>query len=399
MLHFVKPAVLIPDVQTRAQLAALRSLGAAGYDTHAVSHRHSAMGLRSNYAIHRALHPEYSDPRFCDWLRTYCDQNAIKMIVPSAGILEAVRKEFLAFKPLLPVAQDPQVVFRANDKIATYECWRARGLLNHHPLTIIVSRGDKFDISNFPTPIYLKGGHGFDGETPGAGFHCCASADLAYRAISEMHDAGYREVLVQGGVTGRQVCVSLLMGPNGALAGNVVADCHAEPHSKGTMSLRRTYWLQDIFDDAVRRLRALEWIGCAMVEYRRDDETGAFHVIEVNARFWQYLHLDLHAGVDFPRLLAEWFLEGRDPEPIIPKQGLVCRDTFPGEFAQLVDAFRRPTGRTRALIGFLSRFFDPRIYSDLNFRGDRMIFYSELTKFLRSEIVGLGRKIHRTAEA
>jgi hypothetical protein len=111
-----------------------------------------------------------------------------------------------------------------------------------------------------------------------------------------------------------------------------------------------------------------------MMEYRRDDETGAFHVIEVNARFWQYLHLDLHAGVDFPRLLAEWFLEGREPEPVLPKQGIVCRDTFPGEFAQLVNALRRPRGRSRALVNFISRSFDHRIYSDLNFRGDRMIF-------------------------
>ena len=395
MLRFVKPAVLIPDVQTRAQLAALRSLGAAGYDTHAVSHRHSAMGLRSNYAIHRALHPEYSDPTFCDWLRTYCDQNAIKLIVPSAGILEAVRREFSAFKPLLPVADDPQVVFRANDKVATYECWRANGLLEHHPLTIVATHGEAFDLSAFPAPIFIKGGQGFDGETPGEGFHSCSSVELADRTIHEMHDAGYSKVLVQGGVTGRQVCVSLLMGASGALAANVVVDCHAEPHSKGTMSLRRTHWLQDVFEDAVRRLRALQWMGCAMVEYRRDDETGAFNVIEVNARFWQYLHLDLHAGVDFPRLLAEWFLEGRDPEPIIPKQGLVCRDTFPGEVAQLVNALRRPDGRSTALIGFLSRFFDPRIYSDLNFRGDRMIFYSELVRFLHSEIVNLGRKVHR----
>jgi predicted ATP-grasp superfamily ATP-dependent carboligase len=399
MLHVVKPAILIPDVHARGQLAALRSLGMAGYETHAVADRPSAVGLRSNYARHRALHPAYSDANFCGWLRAYCEQNAIKMIVPSGGLLQAVRSEFSTFQPLLPVAQEPQVVFRALDKIATYECWRANGLLEHHPLTVVVARGERVDLSAFPTPIYIKGGQGVDGETPGVGFHCCPSVDLAYRAISEMHDAGFGKVLVQGGVSGRQIGVSLFMGRNGALAGNVVADCHAEPHSKGTMSLRRTCWFQDIFDDAVRRLSALQWIGCAMMEYRRDDETGAFHVIEVNARFWQYLHLDLHAGVDFPRLLAEWFLEGRDPDPIIPKQGIVCRDTFPGEVAQLVSALRRPSGRSRAFLGFTRRFFDHRIYSDLNFRGDRMIFYSELMRFLKSEIAGLAKRFRQVVRA
>lgn len=388
----MKPAILVPDVQTRAQLAALRSLGRAGYETHAVAADAQAMGLRSTFARHTATHPRYGDPAFCDWLAAYVEANGIRMIVPSGGLLSAVRERFAEFKPLLPVAADPAIVYAGGDKIAAYDCWRAAGLLDHHPKTLVVRAGETPDLSGFPLPIYVKGGRGADGEVVGIGFHQCRSVDAAKDAIRKTLAAGYESVLVQGGVTGRQVGVSLLMGPEGPLAGNVVVDCHAEPHSKGTMSLRRTQWHQDIYDDAVRRLSALGWIGCAMVEYRRDDESGDFHVIEVNARFWQYLHLDLHAGVDFPRLAAEWFLEGRIPPPIRPKQNVVCRDTFPGEFAWLANALRRPGSKAARLGAFAWRFVDPRIHADLNFPGDRALYFREFGRFAANEIRALGRK-------
>lgn len=388
----MKPAILVPDVQTRAQLAALRSLGRAGYETHAVAADAQAMGLRSTFARHTATHPRYGDPAFCDWLAAYVEANGIRMIVPSGGLLSAVRERFAEFKPLLPVAADPAIVYAGGDKIAAYDCWRAAGLLDHHPKTLVVRAGETPDLSGFPLPIYVKGGRGADGEVVGIGFHQCRSVDAAKDAIRKTLAAGYESVLVQGGVTGRQVGVSLLTGPEGPLAGNVVVDCHAEPHSKGTMSLRRTQWHQDIYDDAVRRLSALGWIGCAMVEYRRDDESGDFHVIEVNARFWQYLHLDLHAGVDFPRLAAEWFLEGRIPPPIRPKQNVVCRDTFPGEFAWLANALRRPGSKAARLGAFAWRFVDPRIHADLNFPGDRALYFREFGRFAANEIRALRRK-------
>lgn len=388
----MKPAILVPDVQTRAQLAALRSLGRAGYETHAAAADPQAMGLRSTFARHTATHPRYGDPAFCDWLAAYVKANGIRMIVPSGGLLSAVRERFAEFSPLLPVSADPAIVYAGGDKIAAYDCWRAAGLLDHHPKTLVVRAGETPDLSGFPLPIYVKGGRGADGEVVGVGFHQCLSVNAAEDAIGRTLAAGYESVLVQGGVTGRQVGVSLLMGPEGPLAGNVVVDCHAEPHSKGTMSLRRTEWHQDIYDDAVRRLSALGWIGCAMVEYRRDDDTGDFHVIEVNARFWQYLHLDLHAGVDFPRLAAEWFLEGRIPPPIRPKQNVVCRDTFPGEFAWLANALRRPGSKAARLGAFAWRFIDPRIHADLNFPGDRALYFREFGRFAANEIRALRRK-------
>jgi len=51
---------------------------------------------------------------------------------------------------------------------------------------------------------------------------------------------------------------------------------------------------------AVALLRALNWSGVAMVEFRSDRATGRTELMEVNGRFWGSLALSIHAGLDFP---------------------------------------------------------------------------------------------------
>ncbi|PYP94619.1 MAG: hypothetical protein DMD38_15165 [Gemmatimonadetes bacterium] len=54
----------------------------------------------------------------------------------------------------------------------------------------------------------------------------------------------------------------------------------------------------------LRLLHALEWNGLAMIECKRDRETGRHVIMEVNGRLWGSLQLALDAGVDFPSLLV-----------------------------------------------------------------------------------------------
>lgn len=397
--------VLIPDAQTRAMLAAIRSLGRAGYRTHAIASSPCALGLHSRYARHRAVAPEFSDPSFLDWLAAYCRDNSIAMIVPSSSMLEAVRPRFAEFSTLLPVSPDPEVVYRVGDKIEAFRAYRDAPpeleLLSRHPATLVVTRDrplDQKELGLLRLPVYVKAG-ARDSDTGAADgvWECQTHAEAASR-IARLLDNDYRQVLAQAGVEGIQVCVGALMGDQGPLALNCVRDSHPSPHSSGTMSLRHTWWHQGIVDDAVARLSTLRWRGCAMVEYRWVPSTDEFNVIEINARFWQYLHLDLYSGVDFPRLLAEWFFEGRVADAPKPRQGVVCRDAFPGEVAQLVNALRdRKRGigaKTADVAAFFLRFLHPGIRADLLFPRDRLIYVRELRRFVLAEL-GLARTARR----
>src|SRR3546814_6719921 len=73
-----------------------------------------------------------------------------------------------------------------------------------------------------------------------------------------------------------------------------------------------------------------------MLEYRVGDGDGGFDFIELNPRNWQSLHLDLLAGVDFPRLQMAWF-EGqpRTSPPIY--RTVTCGDLWPVELIRMLE--------------------------------------------------------------
>lgn len=54
-----------------------------------------------------------------------------------------------------------------------------------------------------------------------------------------------------------------------------------------------------------RLLESLDWRGVAMIECKRDLDTGRHVLMEVNGRFWGSLQLAIDAGVDFPALLLD----------------------------------------------------------------------------------------------
>jgi predicted ATP-grasp superfamily ATP-dependent carboligase len=89
-------------------------------------------------------------------------------------------------------------------------------------------------------------------------------------------------------------------------------------------------------------LKALKWHGVAMVEFRlRPDGTPVF--LEVNGRFWTSLALAVHAGVDFPALLAK-LAEHGDVEPPGPYcVGVSCRWLL-GDARHLAEVWRGAPG-------------------------------------------------------
>jgi protein-tyrosine-phosphatase/predicted ATP-grasp superfamily ATP-dependent carboligase len=56
----------------------------------------------------------------------------------------------------------------------------------------------------------------------------------------------------------------------------------------------------ELLRSSMELLRALEWEGVAMVEFRVDRETGSRALMEVNGRFWGSVSFPIAAGVDFP---------------------------------------------------------------------------------------------------
>jgi len=81
-----------------------------------------------------------------------------------------------------------------------------------------------------------------------------------------------------------------------------------------------------LVESARRMLAALDWHGVAMAEFKWDQETDAFWLLEINGRFWGSLPLALAAGVDFPYYLYQVAVDATPSPPPSYPFGIVARD-------------------------------------------------------------------------
>jgi len=107
--------------------------------------------------------------------------------------------------------------------------------------------------------------------------------------------------LLQEFVPGRGVGIATLMHHGEALTLFQHGRLKEFPSAGGVSTVAESEPLDPALASASRALlRELGWDGVAMVEFRRDDATGAWVFMEVNGRYWGSVALALRAGVDFP---------------------------------------------------------------------------------------------------
>jgi predicted ATP-grasp superfamily ATP-dependent carboligase len=75
------------------------------------------------------------------------------------------------------------------------------------------------------------------------------------------------------------------------------------PPSGGPSVVAEAYYNEQILKDGTRMLDELQWEGVAMVEFKKDNKTGIYNLMEINAKFWGSLDLALVCGANFPQLL------------------------------------------------------------------------------------------------
>ena len=105
-----------------------------------------------------------------------------------------------------------------------------------------------------------------------------------------------------------------------------------------------------LLDSARRLLGALRWHGVAMVEFKYDEATGDYWLLEVNGRFWGSLPLALAAGMDFPYYLYQVAVGETPAAPAAYPEGVLARDAV-GELKHFVKVMAAGTGARLATLG------------------------------------------------
>lgn len=387
-------AILVPQVETLGMIGVVRSLGRAGYEVHACSEQPNALGLRSSFARHSVICPPYSDSAFLDWLRDYVAKNNIRVVVPSEGLLEAIEPAFGEFQPLMPVPRDPGIVYRAFSKVDVAEALLSApdelGVRQHHPPTLVLRPGDPVppphELVRLRLPLFVKTDFKYCRKPWGPTALRIDRADGADRLLDQMLRQN-EAILVQGFVPGRKAAAAFCLSNGRVVAKSGVFGIHTNPHWGGMMSLRKTWYHEKLTERALTWLKYLEWDGVAMVECKWEPASDHFWFIELNSRYWGYLHLDLFSGIDFPRIQIDNFLGEETGPPLKQRLGVRCRHTVPGDAGYLTSLLRdgkvSRSKKAWATSRFFLDFLDPFTHSDLLFPGDRKLYWWQSWRFLK----------------
>ncbi len=373
----------------------VRSLGRAGYPVHACATESGALGLQSNYATHSVVMPPYDSSEFLDWARSYVAKEGIRVIIPSEGFLMAIRPAYEEFSALLPLPDDPDVTYRAFSKIdvdrALYAAPEELGFVEHLPPSLIASSDDPLpsiaEIEALGAPVFVKSDIAYCREGNDSVTKRVETAEETRAELERLFEA-FKAVLVQAWVGGVKAAAAYCIDAQRVLAWTGVLGPRTNPHRGGMMSLRKTWQHPVLSDMALAWLRYIDWQGIAMLECKWEPEANRFWLIEINSRYWGYLHLDLFCGVDVPRIQVDAFLGPPQDKTPTQKLGVRCRHTPPSDAGHLFSKLRdHEVGlgeKAVTVARFGLDFLDPRLHSDLMFPGDRKLYWLQLRQSLQT---------------
>lgn len=111
------------------------------------------------------------------------------------------------------------------------------------------------------------------------------------------------------------------------------------PLSGGPSTLRESIYIPKINELGIKLLDKLDWDGVAMVEFKFDQKTNEYYLIEVNPKFWGSLPLSIYSGVDFPYYLYQVGTTGKITNKCsYYAVGVRCRNLLPGDILWVLDS-------------------------------------------------------------
>jgi predicted ATP-grasp superfamily ATP-dependent carboligase len=364
-------SVLVTDGEQRAALAAVRSLAAAGHTVYVCSPRPRSLAGASRHCRAHATVPDplHEPARYVDAVRALIREHGVDVLLPiTEPSLLAVLPERESLGALLPFAGAAKFE-RICDKAAVMEAARALGIGVPAQLRVeSVDEARAVDAAALRFPLVLKPSRSVvsdNGVREKSSVQHLRDAAALRAALTALPPAAY-PVLLQERIVGPGVGVFLLLWEDEVVAAFSHRRIREKPPSGGVSVYRESHPMDpELLERSVALLRAFDWRGVAMVEYKVDAATGTPYIMEINGRFWGSLQLALDAGVDFPALLLE-AAAGRKPAPVRSyRTGVRLRWTW-GEVDHLLararhsrEALALPDdapGRAGAVARFLAAF-------------------------------------------
>ncbi|WP_101297649.1 carboxylate--amine ligase [Halegenticoccus soli] len=328
--------VLVLETERRQGIVAVRNLGRHGLRVTAASDRHVNPGGLSRYAARRLRYP---DPRtdesgFLDAVEAELRARDYDAVVPMTDVtVPTVVEHRDRFEPDVEVPYPPKGILDVGfDKARTIDAAREAGV----PVPRTLAR-DELDLDEVEAeldyPVVVKPQR----AAGRSGVSVCETAEKLESTFERTREQ-FGPLLVQEFVpNGGEAGVYTIYDWSSELAGiTVQRRLRSNPPEGGPSTLRETYEDPELVEYADALLSEIGWQGVAMVEFRRDADSGVPKLMEINPRFWGSLALSVAAGVEFPYLLYQLAVDGDCDRTLSYRKGVQARRAF-GELAHVLN--------------------------------------------------------------
>lgn len=322
--------VLALGREPRSLLAVARSLGRQGIDVDVGWSPKSSPAVRSRYVRRVRDIPPFSqgDTRWKEALLELFEDERYDLVIPcdDSAILPLQRhRRELENSGRIYLLSD-RAFEVTSSKLATSALARDLGIPVPREKVVEGTAAASAIAAEFGLPVVLKPhvSVGSDDVTSKRFVRKVYDASRLQAELDELLSHG--PVQVQQNVLGIGVGVEV-MAERGEL---LVAFQHERVHEPllgGGSSYRRSVDLSPELTAATAALlKALDYTGVAMVEFKVERGTGRWVLMEINGRFWGSLPLAVAAGVDFPYYLYQLLIERQRSFPAGYRVGLYARN-------------------------------------------------------------------------
>ncbi len=304
----MKP-VIVTDVRYRMSLPVIRALGKKEIPVICSERRGSdksrALGFYSKYSSENIELTDVSEDSvgFISDLKLFCEKLQARPVVLPVGTatLMALCAERSRVSEFADFALPPlDSIELANDKSRLIPFAGELGI--PIPETTFIRDGEtveEFSLRiSYPAVIKLPMGEML-GLSPDERYNIVRTGKefiTQYKKLAEYDD----NILVQQYITGDGYGVSAVFDENSE---PLEIFCHRRireyPATGGPSCFCESANLPELADYAIKLLKALKWVGVAMVEFKGNDENGYF-LMEINPRFWGSSALAPNSGCDIP---------------------------------------------------------------------------------------------------
>lgn len=292
-----KIKVLITDAGYKHTLAAVRSLGKAGFFVVAMGSNRFSQSFFSRYCNKKLICPDpRNEEEFIQFLIEYLSKESIDVLIPigytTTVTISKHKKELLSYVKI-PIANYESMQIASNKE----KTMQLADSLNI-PTPIEYYSIDSVEIF----PVVVKGLY--------------ESGHVRYiNSPDELRTINFNEYLIQEYIPGEGYGFYALFNNGIEKAVFMHKRLREYPISGGASTCAMSVYNEELKRLGLALLRQLHWHGVAMVEFKKDSRDGKFKLMEINPKFWGSLDLSIAAGIDFPVFLVNMALEG-DITPI-----------------------------------------------------------------------------------